>query len=618
MIKYPRGGTSCQRVFCVVLVTCLPYLTSCSKKGDSPGQTATTGRVSPTYDGPAEWEYCTGPKAYSDSVTISGRAQYQYRETFYSSPSSGGLGSPSSPQAIRRAEVRATTSTGELMDCTETDDSGAFSLSLPRGDGLFTVSILSRANNQFLKATVFNAPEQNIIYSLNRQVVSSVSQDMGSVVALATTDDGLLGGAFNILDQMLKANDFIRSKAGNCGSIFSGCPNFTVAPKVRVYWEPGFDPGSYFESSSPLSFYLPGYRRLFILGGVSGDVNSSDTDHFDNSVIIHEYGHFLEDAVFVSDSPGGEHNGNKVIDPRLAWSEGWGNFFQAAVSGDSYYIDTVGNNSGSTSLIFRIDLEPNGASASNDRPAFDGEGNFREFSVTRLLFDLNDSASSDPSNDSDSVNDDFAGIWAALTHPSGFTKANLSFRDVGVLHNVAHNILSPNRDWSAIRLTEKHGNISTAFRKEYGQYVSSTVGGCSLSSSPYAISPYDSPIDNGSVATSHLLKNNDFYHYKHAGGPLNLVLHYKTPTGTEADLDLYVYNSTARYGVAEDVVAYGQEEPATATVGDVETESATATSLAAGDYLINVAVYTGNAAVGSDTEYELMVGGINLCPDTLP
>jgi hypothetical protein len=146
---------------------------------------------------------------------------------------------------------------------------------------------------------------------------------LGTLTALATTEDGLLGGAFNILDQLHNANDFIRSKAGSCGSNFVGCPNFTVAPKVAVYWEPGFNPGSYFEGSSALSFYIPGFSRLFILGGVNGDINYSDTDHFDNSVIIHEFGHFLEDSMFVSDSPGGEHNGNRVIDFCFVWFEGF-------------------------------------------------------------------------------------------------------------------------------------------------------------------------------------------------------------------------------------------------------------------------------------------------------
>src|SRR6185295_15313242 len=104
------------------------------------------------------------------------------------------------------------------------------------------------------------------------------------------------------------------------------------------------------------------------------DTDNSDTDHFDNSVIIHEYGHFLEDNMFNSDSPGGSHNGDKVIDPRLAWSEGWGNFIQGAVRNVARYTDSLGNDDGTTRLIYDADME--NAQIGNDTPNANGEGNF--------------------------------------------------------------------------------------------------------------------------------------------------------------------------------------------------------------------------------------------------
>lgn len=93
---------------------------------------------------------------------------------------------------------------------------------------------------------------------------------------------------------------------------------------------------------SPLSFYKPGERKLFILGGSNGNVDTADTDHFDNSIILHEYGHFLEDVYGKTDSPGGYHNGSSIIDPRLAWSEGFTNSFQGAALGKNFYLDTAG------------------------------------------------------------------------------------------------------------------------------------------------------------------------------------------------------------------------------------------------------------------------------------
>lgn len=600
-----------------VLLAVLGLSLSCSKRYKD--KSGTTGRISPTYQGPKEPAYCGGsPTSYGDAVTISGVAQYTAREVFLVSGSNGGLGSPSAPRPIRHAEVRVTNSVGDVVQCTETDASGNFSFTLPRGDGQFLVSVNARADNSFLKATIFNAPEQNVIYAIKQNVIANSSQSLGTLTA--TADGDVLGGAFNILDQIHNANDFLRSKVATCSSTFSECPNFSVATKVSVYWEAGFNPGSYFPNTGPLSFYLPGYRRLFVLGGSNGDVNSSDTDHFDNSVVLHEYGHFLEDAAFRSDSPGGEHNGNRVIDPRLAWSEGWGNFFQAAVQGSNYYIDTMGNSSGSTSFIFRIDVEDlvtSGANKSNDVPVFDGEGNFREFSVTRLLFDVTDAA--DVGDDNDNVADGFAEIWAALTSNIGFIKGAFAYREVGLLHDIVANRLSGSpQDWYSLRQTELHGNTTLHLRKEYGRYVTTATSTCGLAGTPYSITPYDDPSDNGSFSTSHLLKNNDFYHYKHGGGAATFTLNYQTPTGTEADLDFYLYNTSARFGISEDIAGFGRAEPtAPGGTSGTETETISIANLPAGDYLLNVMVYTGGN-IGAATNYEIRVGGALLCPTILP
>ncbi|MEK7356871.1 MAG: hypothetical protein AAB250_10505, partial [Bdellovibrionota bacterium] len=162
-----------------------------------------------------------------------------------------------------------------------------------------------------------------------------------SLVASAT--GSLVGGAFNILDQILNAQEYLRTKTSGCSGTFGDCSAFTTAPLVLVYWTPGLSPGVYYGISGGISFYLNDDKELYILGGISGDTEVSDMDHFDNSVIVHEYGHFIEDQFGNPDSPGGSHNGNSVIDPRLAWGEGWANFFQAAVTGVPYYRDTYGH-----------------------------------------------------------------------------------------------------------------------------------------------------------------------------------------------------------------------------------------------------------------------------------
>lgn len=558
--------------------------------------------------GPAELSYCSTTSTYSPSHTITGSATYEARVA-----SITGLGAAGAAKPIRFAEVRITDSTGSVAQCAETDVSGNFSFALPQDGNTYTISISSRGSNSSVNASVLTMPEQNIFYTISTTVVSDSSKSAGTINAPVTGD--IEGGAFNIFDQIVETNIYLRAQVGTCSTDVDNCLDFTVAPKVSAYWRKGFNPNEYFGApQSGLSFYLPSFSRLFILGGISGDTDNTDTDHFDNSVIIHEYGHFIEDVLSNSDSPGGAHNGNAVIDPRLAHSEAWGNFLQAAVlnppgTTDPRYIDTRGNIDGSTQAFFFINLETAPLSGSgSDRPLNAGEGNFREFAITRFMWDVIDTV-----NDTDTLSGGFNEIWASMTSGNGYLNSNAEFRSLGFLNLIQTSLTNggPLTDWSPLQASAQHQ--MSADTSDYAQFVA-TGGGCG--SQNFNVVPAVVAGDTDVFSTSHLLLNNDFYHYRHTGGTLNLNLNYTTAAGTEADLDLYVYNERARFGVSTDISARSTDEK-DGTLGDIETESVSA-SLPAGDYLINVNVYTQGGAVGSSTDYELLVEGARLCPSTLP
>ena len=562
-----------------------------------------TGTTIPTMNS-AEPDYCSSASMISGAaVTISGGATYQARQVFTSG--GGGLGGAGSAMPIRYAEVKViNNTTGATVQCAETDSSGNYSFIVPQSSTVYTVKISARARNSHAKVDVFDDPRYNNYYSIQGTFTATGGVTLSTINAGVT--GSVLGGAFNILDQIVDANAYLTSTVGNCSGSLSGCANFSVSstlPKLNVYWKLGFNPNEYYSSSSPLSFYLPGYSRLFILGGSNGDVDSSDTDHFDNSVVLHEYGHFLEDAAFISDSPGGSHNGNKVIDPRLAWSEGWGNFFQAAVRGDNHYIDTIGNSSGATELAFYVDIE----SQTTDVPIYAGEGNFREFSVTRLLWDAIDNTPAESSSQ-DNIDSAFNQVWHALTKTDGWLNTHAAFRSVGLLHAIQSTFGTTS--WAGIRTIEKHNGTTS----DYAQYVATGSSCVSFTLTPATIAG-----DTGSFATSHLLKNNDFYHLPlNSSAAVTVRLDYQDAdgAGSEADVDLYVYKSSARFGVASDLAGYSQESPDTnPATAQIESVSAT---LGAGDYLINVNVYTGGASVGGAFNYSLKLNGSQLCPTALP
>ncbi|MEO0334811.1 MAG: hypothetical protein AAF202_00340, partial [Pseudomonadota bacterium] len=487
--------SSCQSF---VLLAAFVALTSCSQ----PQIIDTTDdRISPTFNGPPEEDYCDNVRSYSDSVTITGTAAFEYRAYIGS-----GLGPiEGTPKPIRHAEVRVLDGSKEIQ-CAETDANGDFSLVIPRDSGSYTVQINSRANNNFARASVLNGPEKNQFYSIETTITSTANRNIGTMVAPAS--GSVIAGAYNILDQIVDANEYLRTNVGTGDCAPDGCTEIaTSAAKVAVYWQAGFNPGDYL-SGAPLSYYIRGFRRLFILGGLNGDTDFTDTDHFDNTIILHEYGHFLEDVYFGTDTPGGSHNGNSIIDPRLAWSEAWSNLFQGVVRGVGSYLDTEGNIDGDTDYLVFITFESN-SSLVNDFPlsgvdnnkgyGADGEGNFREYSITRMLWD-----SVDSNNDGESVTGGFVEMWTSLSNNTfGWNNDRWKFRSVGALHKI-HGDRSGSTDWSDLQDIEKHAPT----RQEYGQYIEPDA---SCADANYLVTLTPGGSGSGSPSLD-LFRDHDFYH----------------------------------------------------------------------------------------------------------
>lgn len=532
-----------------------------------------------------EASYCSGVSSYSPSVTITGSAVYK-RRVFYGS----GLGNvDATDYPIRRAEIRVL-SGSTVVQCGETDNSGNFSLSLPQNSSQYSIQINSRANNSYVAVSVLTDPTNNNFYSLSTTVTTDTSKSVGTLTASAVNSE-ITGGAFNIYDQVLKANEFLRAKTSGCGGL---CTTFTVAPKVSVYWKAGVNPGTYVGTSSGLSFYMPGESKLYILGGLNGDPNNTDTDHFDNTVVLHEYGHFIEDIYSKGNSPGGSHTGSSVIDPRLAWGEGWANFFGVYVNayhtGDTNYRDTKGNITGSApSYFFNLEMD----TTTQDNPSANlGEGNFREFAISRALWDSVDKTAdvlantsaynSNPGAD-EAISANFYEFWAVLT---AFPSASYHFRNYGLFMELQDALAGRTNLASILTTFQQRAN-----RIDYARPVSAPNGTCN-----YTI---QAAASHTSFATSDQYRDNDFYQYTHSGGALTLTLNHNGAS----DLDLYLYTENYTYGSSSSMVGASNQSSGT-------TETITLSNLAAGTYMINVMNYSGT---GSNT-YTLSSGAGQLCP----
>ena len=471
----------------------LLFITGCFSGGDSPSPVP-VNPVCPTTT--AEISECNATITPGTSpVTVTGTAQFFKRTTtLYNGKLILGIPIPAA-LPIKFAEVRVLNTTGTVVQCGTTNATGLLKavdgspLLIPNTAGTYTVSVLSRGNHAMDVSAVPTKPAfqlyasvkkdncSNVLHSISASVTTTgvgatISTSPAAIIAYARESESasaIQGAAFNIYNNLVTTYEYL---ATNTGTVNISCLN----PKLHVYWQAGFNPAQYiYPDQDPttvenISFYLRGYNELYINGGKIGNVTTADTDHFDDAVILHELGHRLEDACGKMDSPGGKHNGLFRIDPRLAWSEGWGNFIGAhiiknnlaAINPDPalltilgtpgwvYYLDTTGYKDGvdfnpPAKELIRLDLTKAGNNPESfislgqtyyydkvDSTLNPGEGHFREVSIARSLFKTTNTCASGCTNHSDYFDE----VWKSMDKLTGMGQIIYSFRSSVRFYNL--------------------------------------------------------------------------------------------------------------------------------------------------------------------------------------
>ena len=155
--------------------------------------------------------------------------------------------------------------------------------------------------------------------------------------------------------------------------VVQASPN-TTFPNLLVNWSPNNVAAGGDQSLGQIvTSNYDGDSNLWILG----DANS-DTDEYDDHIIIHEWSHFFEDKFSRSDSIGGPHSAGDSLDIRVAFGEGFGNAMSAIATDNPIYFDTSGPNQ---SVGWSMNIE----NAAPENPGW-----FSEASVQRILYDLYD------------------------------------------------------------------------------------------------------------------------------------------------------------------------------------------------------------------------------------
>jgi len=317
--------------------------------------------------------------------TIQGRAFYQ---KVVSSSTGLDLNRPVAVP-IRGARVQVfDQATGTLFALSSTDTEGRYRIPAPEADG-FVVRVLSVADGD--GTTIADNTSNGAVYAIGSVLGA------GQPATLVATDASRVSGAFNILEVMRLGSRLLNAVE----------PDLAV-PGPTIFWTPrntravgdsasGAIGGTFFDAASNTAFVL-GDR----FGGAGlGDDRLGDSDEFDDSVILHEYAHMLAARFSRDDSSGGEHFVGDVLDPRVAWSEGWANFFSSFARDDAVYRDTFGPGG---SLAVEYDLDQNFIPG-------DAGGYWSEFSIHSLLWDLVDV---DDESGDDAVAIGFEQMWQAF------------------------------------------------------------------------------------------------------------------------------------------------------------------------------------------------------------
>jgi len=247
-----------------------------------------------------------------------------------------------------------------ILATTYTDDRGSYRLPFThRAGGEINVRVSPRLEGPGYSMQVTPHGEGERYESLSAPVMALNQNRLGEYTAdfrFGTTER--LGGAFNITDRSLDAFRFIAGHAQ------------PTDLDLTIVWERGVP-------HSCTSCYS---NNTISLGG-----GFDDPDEYDDSVILHEFGHFFIDVMSHDDSPGGNHGGERT-DPLVAYGEGIATVFALMIEGHPIYVDTMQSGGMNQNFETANFPEARGTNTGNVH------GQVSEYLVIAVIWDLFDAA----------------------------------------------------------------------------------------------------------------------------------------------------------------------------------------------------------------------------------
>ncbi len=568
------------RIFHVAIPVLL--LAACGGGGSGPGTLPDDGGNGPDNPSPVSGD-CDG--SGSGTVTISGVAEYEFVPAAATMTGVRLDYGASEFRPIRKAEVHAICpGSTDVHDAGFTDENGAFILTVPaNADVAIRVRAALDANGDgATEAGVVDNTSGQALWAVQGDSINSGSEDIQVQLRASSGWDGSsysstrAAAPFAILDSVYTAMQKVLAVDADAGF-----------PELKLNWSPdnrascSSNTFPYADGCIGTSFYSSARysdgrveRNIFILGDAG-----NDTDEYDNHVVIHEWGHYYEDAFARSDSIGGAHGGGDALDPRVAFGEGWGNAWSGIATDDPVYVDTSGSNQANG---FTIDVESG--------PEGGNPGWWNEASVQEIIYDLYDAA-----ND-DAAALGFEPIHAVLTGGQRSTEAMTTLfsfihflrannaAQVADIDQVvaAHDIATIDNVWGDDRtgggFLESDGDDGSEFGGGYEQYVSPVHRDLLVVDDGDTVEVCTSnAVDPGSASEQNRLGARRFLRFEvNMPGGWEIRLDGTNSGLADSDPDFHVL-------LRGDIVAVGDER---SSASNVETESVT---LATGQtYVIEV------------------------------
>lgn len=352
------------RSFAAIAVAAALFLSACTgaknDTGSTGGSGASSGTTSNSNNGKSSCSLPANALASSGhaSATIYGQAVYEDR-TY---DSTGFTGTACLPVRYATIEVISGTT---VVASGQTDAAGNYSIPFTSPGGTVYLRALTQTKTTY--NTAVEDDRSSSVYAVRSPDLSIGGSETWRVNLVA----GIAGAgqAFNIFDNIIKAQSVVTAISG------------ATPPLLTVYWYDGKSDGTFFNNS--------GSARYIHLCGGGTDPNKdcyNDSDAYDDSVILHESGHYVADVYSKDTSAGGNHSLTGHYGLELVWSEGWAGFWSGmarAVLGESnpeLYVDTQGTaTTGFTALSWDISTPTFSSSAT---------GANNELAVSNVLWNI--------------------------------------------------------------------------------------------------------------------------------------------------------------------------------------------------------------------------------------